>query len=167
MKPLSSSQITRGSHSCCDFSIECPENTQLDDILKPEFWKPVLGLGVVKQFMQPRAIIRAFGAEQAFDVLFVVLALRAADRSPLLGLFPYESGATIKSHPAKSERSQALEVLGLKEGASDTVIKAVADALRKKHHPDHAFGDEADRIARTSMLQSINNAVDVLLKKAA
>jgi DnaJ-class molecular chaperone len=56
-------------------------------------------------------------------------------------------------------------VLGLKEDASDTVIKAVADALRKKHHPDnHAFGDEADRLARTSMMQAINHAVDVFLK---
>jgi DnaJ-class molecular chaperone len=61
---------------------------------------------------------------------------------------------------------KALEVLGLKEDASDTVIKAVADALRKKHHPDHSV-DEADRLQRTSMLQSINNAVDVLLKTKA
>jgi sulfur carrier protein ThiS len=166
MKPLQPNMILRGSYSGCDFSIECPAGTTLDDILTAEFWKPVLGLGMVKQFLQPRVIVRAFGPDNSFDVLFVVLALRAADRSPLLRLFPYEGGASIKRHPAKSERSQALEVLGLKEDATDAIIKTVGDALRKTHHPDHAV-DEADRITRTEMMKAINHAIDILTGKRA
>ncbi len=65
-----------------------------------------------------------------------------------------------------TDRSEALEVLGANEHASERILKRLVDALRATWHPDHAV-DDADRQAREERIKQINVAWDLVCGKRA
>lgn len=137
----------------------------LSDVFEPGFWATVVKTPASMKMLVHDDVIRLRAEDRSFDCEFVVIGLRP-DHSPVLKVWPYEISASLKTHPAKSARSQALEVLGLPENATDAEIKAAGTVLIKTHHPDHCK-DETDRIRRTMRMQDINNALDLLLKPKA
>jgi DnaJ-class molecular chaperone len=63
-------------------------------------------------------------------------------------------------------RDDALALLGLSAGATESAIRKVVEALRQSWHPDLA-ADEADRAAREERMKAINVAAGLLLRKSA
>ena len=68
-----------------------------------------------------------------------------------------DSGGTRNTSPDIMDREQALDVLGLKEGATEGEIKDAHHRLMAGLHPDHG--------GSTYLASKINQAKDVLLRK--
>lgn len=79
---------------------------------------------------------------------------------------PAVSKSAASAHGMPASREEALALLGLSAGATDSIIRKVVEAMRQSWHPDLAT-DEADRAMREERIKAINVAAGLLLRKSA